>query len=124
MDSIVHFENEVFVGKTNFHDGLLNSLVILSVKDVDGVLRMSRRDYKFRRIFNKTLRQGIKVKFDSDGIVIDVSIWVKYGFSASDVSYRVQENVINMVHGLIEDKVKAVNIRINGVGKSEQDAVA
>lgn len=117
MDSIIHFENERFVGKTNFHNGLLPSLVLLSVKDVEGVLRMSHRDYKFRGFFNKSLRQGVNVKFDRDGIIITVSIWTVYGQPASDVAYHVQESIMNVVSGLIEDKIKCVNVIINGVGK-------
>ena len=111
MDSIFHFENERFVGRTNFKGGLMTNLVILSVKDVEGVLRMSRRDYK----------NGVRVKFKPEGVTIDVSIWTKFGHSAADVSYRVQENILNVVSGLIEDKIKNVNVRINGVG--EEDGV-
>ena len=121
MDSIVHFENERFVGRTNFHNGLLNSLVVLSIKDVDGVSRMCKDSFRWRRIFNKYLRHGVNVIYHLDGIVIDVNIWIEFGYSAADVSYRVQESIINVVTGLIEDKVKNVNVRINGV---EQKTVA
>ena len=111
----MHFENERFVGRTNFHSGLLNSLVVLGVKDVEGVVRMSRSAYKFRRLFNPSLRQGVRVDFGFDGVEIDVWIITEFGYSAADVSYRVQQSVINTVQGLIEDKVKAVNVVINGV---------
>ena len=121
MDSIVHIENERVVGRTNFHSGLLNSLVVLGVKDVAGVSRMCNESFRFRRIFNKTLRQGVSVNFGFDGVVIDVWIWIEFGYSAADVSYRVQESVMNVVSGLIEDKIKNVNVRINGV---EQKAVS
>jgi uncharacterized alkaline shock family protein YloU len=117
MDSIVHFENERYVGRTNFRGGLLNSLVLLAVKDVDGVHRMSHWDYKFRRAFNKNLWYGVRTKHDHDGINIDVSIWIKFGYQAADVSYRVQENIINTISNLIERKIKQVNVRINGVAK-------
>ena len=117
MDSIVHFdENERVIGRTNFQSGLLNSLVVLAIKDVPGVARMCNESFKFRRIFNKSLRQGVGVGFGFDGVVIDVSIWTLFGFSAAEVSYRVQEAVISTVQGLVEDKVKNVNVRINGVG--------
>jgi uncharacterized alkaline shock family protein YloU len=120
MDSIVHFENDRFVGRTNFHSGLLNSLVILSIKDVDGVARLCNEGNRFRRIFNKGLRQGVSVNFDFDGVVIDIWIWTEFGYSAADVCYRVQESVINVVSGLIEDKVKNVNVRINGVSSGNK----
>jgi uncharacterized alkaline shock family protein YloU len=121
VDSIIHIENERFVGRTNFRSGLLNSLIILSIRDVAGVARMCKDSYRFRRIFNKSLRNGVSVNFGFDGIVIDVHIWTEFGYSAADVSYRIQESVINVVSTLIEDKVKNVNVRINGV---EQETVA
>ena len=111
----MHFENERFVGHTNFRGGLLNSLVALSVTDVAGVARMGDEIYRFRRFFNKARRQGVSVSFNYDGVVIDVWIWTEFGYSAADVSYRVQESVINVVSGLVEDKIKNVNVRINGV---------
>ena len=121
MDSIVHIENERLVGRTNFKSGLLNNLVVLAVKDVAGVARMCNDSFKFRRIFNRSLRNGVNVYFGIDGVVIDVWIWTTFGFSAADVSYRVQESVMNIVSSFIEDKIRNVNVRINGV---EQKTVA
>lgn len=118
MDSIVHIENDRFIGKTNFKSGLLNSLVVLSVKDVAGVVRMCTDSFKFRRIFNRSLRQGVNVYFGHDGVVIDVWIITEFGYSAADVSYRVQESVMNVVSAVIEEKIKNVNIRINGVERA------
>jgi len=115
MDSVKHFENDRFVGRTNFQSGLLNSLVVLSVKDVPGVARLCSDSRKFRRIFSKALRQGVGVHFGFEGVVVDVSIRMEFGYSAAEVSYHIQESIINVVSGLIEDKVKNVNVRINGV---------
>jgi len=126
MDSIVHFENDRFVGRTNFHSGLLNSLVVLSIKDVEGVLRTCSDSFRFGRFFNKSLHQGVRVNFTYDGVVIDVGIRMVFGYSAAEVCYRVQEAVINTVSGFIDDKVKNVNVRINGVesGRDEQKTIA
>ena len=121
MDSIVHIENERFVGQTNFHSGLLHSLIVLSVQDIKGVTKLCDKSFRFRRTFNKSLRQGVSVNFGFDGVTIEVWIWTEFGYSAADVCYRIQENVINVVSGLIEDKVKNVHVRINGV---EQKASA
>jgi len=121
MDSIVHYEQERYVGSTNFRGGLLNSLVVLNVQDVPGVARMCNEGFRFRRLFNKSVRQGVNVNFNFDGVVVDVKIITEFGYSAADVSYRVQESVINVVSGLVEGKIKNVNVRINGV---EQKTVA
>ena len=123
MDSIVHYENERIVGTTNFPHGLLNSLIVLSVRDIEGVLKLENRKHHFRAIFNKGVRQGVLVGFDFDGVTVEVQIWTKFGVSAADVAARVQEAVINTVTGLVEDKIKAVNVIIHGV-VNEQKKVA
>ena len=117
MDSIEYYENEKFVGRTNFKSGLLNNYIVMAVKDVDGVARMGHLVGKlfYKKYLNRNFKQGVHATFDFDGTVIDVAIWVKYGYSAADVSYRVQESIINAVSGLIEGKVKNVNVRISGV---------
>jgi len=119
MDSIVHFENDKFVGRTNFYSGLLNNLVVLGVKDVEGVARMDNRAYLLRRIFNRSLRDGVSVNFDFDGVVIDVWVWTYFGYNAADVSYRIQESVMDTASRLLEEKIKHVNVRINGIQQKE-----
>ena len=123
MDKIAYFdEGDRFLGKVNFHSGFLNSHIVLAVRDVEGVDRMCSDAWKVRRLFRKSLRAGVAVHLDFDGIVIDVCIWTKYGYSAADVSYRVQESVINVITDLEEDRtrnVKNVNVRINGVQQKE-----
>ena len=115
MDSIVHFENERFVGRTNFHSGLLNTLVMLGIKDVEGVAKLCRFGFRLKRLFSRGQKQGVNVNFDLDGVVVDVHVWTVFGYGAADVCTRIQESVINTIAGLIEDKVKQVNVVINGV---------
>jgi uncharacterized alkaline shock family protein YloU len=115
MDIVKHYENDQYVGKTNFHNGLLNSLVILSVKNTEGVAHTCSDSFKFRRVFNKCLRQGVDISYGPEGITIDVYLWIEFGHSVSNVSYRVQENIMNTISTLIEDKIKNINIIICGV---------
>ena len=107
MDSIVHIENDKFIGRTNFKSGLLNNVVALSVKEIAGVDRIIEKGNG---------RNGVKITNAKDNIVIDVNIWTSYGYSSADVCYRVQENVINAAASMIDKKVKAVNIKILNVG--------
>ena len=111
MDSIVHIENEKFIGRTNFRSGLVNNVVALSVKEVAGVAGIVQSFSGFTmKPFLKT--DGIKITYDKDGVIIDVSIAIQYGYSAADVSYRVQENVINAASSMLDKKIKAVNVKI------------
>lgn len=107
MDSIAHFENQKFIGRTNFKSGLVNSVVALSVKEVAGVADIEKK--------HLVKNEGVKITNEKDGIIIDVSIILSYGFSAADVCYRVQENIINAAGSMIDKKIKAVNIKIADV---------
>jgi len=114
MDSIVHIENEKFIGRTNFRSGLVNNVVALSVKEVAGVAGIVQSFSGFTmKPFLKT--DGIKITYDKDGVIIDVSIAIQYGYSAADVSYRVQENVINAASSMLDKKIKAVDVKITHV---------
>ena len=122
MDSIVHVENERFVGRTNFRSGLLNSMVALSVNDVDGVARLAPEGFPVRRIFTRAVRSGVDVIFLDDGVVVDACVRIKYGEAAGQVCYRIQENVITVLESMIEDRVKHVNVKILGVDVIEKQA--
>ena len=114
MDSIVHFDNDKFIGRTNFKSGLVNSVVALSVKEVSGVAGIAKSFTGFtHKRFLKT--DGVKITYAKDGVVIDVSIALEHGFSAADVCYRVQENVINSAQSMLDKKIKAVNVKIANV---------
>ena len=115
MDSIVHVENERFVGRTNFRSGLLNSMVALSVNDVEGVVRLCPEGFPVRRLFSRAVRSGVDVAFYDDGVVVDACVRIRYGEAAGEVCYRVQENVTAVLESMVEDRVKHVNVRILGV---------
>lgn len=111
MDSIPHFDNDKFLGRTNFRSGLVNNVVALSVTEVAGVAAIAKSFSGFTvKPFLKT--DGVKITYEKDGIVIDVCIAIQYGFSAADVSYRLQENVINAASSMLDRKIKAVNVKI------------
>jgi len=114
MDSTIHFENDKFIGRTNFKSGLVNNVVALSAMEVAGVAGLAKSFSGFTlKPFLKT--DGVKITYDKDGVIIDVSILLQYGYSAADVSYRVQENVMNAAGSMLDRKIKTVNVKIVNV---------
>jgi len=121
MDTITHFENDKFIGRTNFRSGLVNNVVALSVKEVAGVAAIAKSFSGFTtKQFNKT--DGVKITYEKDGVTIDVCIAIQYGYSAADVSYRVQENVLNAAASMLDRKIKAVNVKIAHVHVPHMDS--
>ena len=116
MESIGHFDEKSgkFIGRTNFKSGLINNVVALSAKEVAGVAGVAKsfNDSATKNVVNTS---GVRISQEKDGIVIDVSIAIAHGYAAADVSYRVQENVINVAGSMIDKKIKTVNVKIVSV---------
>jgi len=119
MDSIAHIENGKFIGRTNFKSGLVNNVVALSAKEISGVAGIAKnfKRFNFRDLLNTNLfnTNGVQIYSEKDGIVIDVCVALEYGYSASEVSYKVQENVINVASNMLDKRIKAVNVKIADV---------
>jgi uncharacterized alkaline shock family protein YloU len=101
MDTILHFEKDKYIGKTRFGIKILREAVSLAVEEVVGIARGQ-----------KTV---IKIIDDDVGFRANVSVIIEKGKTVADISYKVQEAVINAIHQLVDKKVLAVNVTIAGV---------
>lgn len=63
----------------------------------------------------KGMSRGVKLLIEEDGIVIDVYIITKMGYSVSEVGKEVQRTVMSAVEAAVGVTVRAVNIHICGV---------
>lgn len=72
------------------------------------------------------LSRGVRVSQSDDGISIDISVFVRYGVKIPEVAWDLQENVKRAVEEKIghQAKVKAVNVRVQGVEPAEQKAAS
>ncbi|MCL2755829.1 MAG: Asp23/Gls24 family envelope stress response protein [Firmicutes bacterium] len=121
MESIVHRDNNgKWIGSTNFSKSLLVSAIEAAVKRVDGVVRLKGGFWFFLRNFFGTLalRRGVAVRKVGYGIVvIEVCVVVSDGYTAADLSYRIQEAVLNVAQNknITDKRIKRVNVRIRDV---------
>lgn len=111
MDTVVHTENDKYVGRTQFSSGLLKDAITLSVEEVSGVARLGKKVFS-----DKVKGRGIKIYAAEDGrdLCVDAEICIEYGYTAADVSYRVQEAVINTARQLTDRRIQRVNVFICG----------
>jgi uncharacterized alkaline shock family protein YloU len=93
----------MYIGRTQFFPNLLQDALTLSVEEIRGVARLDKK--------------GIKVYPTEDGteLCINVRIYVVYGSTVADVSYRVQEAVIATANQLTDKKIHQVDIFVCGV---------
>jgi len=120
MDSIVHFENDRFVGRTNFSPSLLRSAITAAVSRVDGVAAIrSDHGFRFRNMWGR-MRRGVAIKPVGYGtIAIEVCILARPGYTVADLSYRVQEAIHSIMHkDITSKKVRRVDVRICGIERA------
>ena len=126
MDSIVHFENDQFAGRTDFSPALLADAARAAAKRVEGVEKL-RADLHFRikNWLRLGARRGIAVRpMGYQAIVIDVCLVAQQGYTAADISYRVQEAILNAIanQGLTDKKIKRVDVKICSVRGTKNES--
>lgn len=105
-------------GKVVYNSGILRGIVALAVDEVEGTVPVVGK------------RQGISLYVEKEGIYVDVSVVVKYGYNVPELAYRIQQSIKNSVENMTHYKIAKVDVHIqdvvfvdNAPEKPEQKAV-
>ncbi|MDR0975919.1 MAG: Asp23/Gls24 family envelope stress response protein [Christensenellaceae bacterium] len=114
------FENGVYVGETVFETGFLHSAIKIAASEVPGVAYVGAKfgkDFRYKLRNLSALKDGVKITKRPMGTTIAVSIAITNGYSVADVSYRVQESVLEacLGFGLNKKRIRGINVRICAV---------
>lgn len=90
-------------GKIVYNTGIVQNIVALAVAEVEGVVP------------NQSKREGVSLYLEKDGVYVDISVVVKYGYNVPDVAYRVQQTVKQSVENMTHYKLAEVNVHIQDV---------
>ncbi len=88
-------------GKVVYNVGILRNIVNLAVAEVEGTV--FEEDGK---------KNAISLFVEKDGVYVDVSVVVKYGYNVPELAYRVQQSVKQGVENMTHFKVAEVNVHI------------
>lgn len=103
MSNIRLTSNNKQNGKIVYNTGIVQNIVALAVAEVEGVIpTQSKRD-------------GISLYLEKDGVYLDISVTVKYGYNVPDVAYRVQQTVKQNIENMTRYKVAEVNVHVRDV---------
>ena len=103
-------------GKVSLNRDILLSIVNLATKEIAGVSCLCENfNSKIKKFFSNNYTDGVKITTTDDGIVIDIYLNIWYGYSVSDISYRIQENVKNGISAMMEVKINSINVHVLGV---------
>ncbi len=101
-------ENGTYINKT-----MVVSIVSLATKEIEGVVDVYQPTrLTIRRLFNKNIGKGVRIKYTDLGILIDIYVVISADAEVSDVVYRIQQNVKNSITSLLPIKIKAINVYV------------
>ncbi len=99
-------------GKIVYNAGIVQNIVELAVAEVEGTMPVQNK------------RGGISLYLERDGIYVDVSVVVKYGFNVPELAYRIQQSVKQSVENMTRFKVAQVDVHIQDVLFCEETPAA
>lgn len=95
--------NDKQKGKVVYNAGIVQNIVELAVAEVEGTVP------------NQGKRGGISLFLEKEGVYVDVSVVVKYGYNVPELAYRVQQTVKQSVENMTHFKVAQVDVHIQDV---------
>jgi uncharacterized alkaline shock family protein YloU len=105
------------IGKVQIADEVVAIIAGLAATETEGVASMNGHitNELVQRLGKKNLSKGVRIEV-TDGVVrVDLSLYLKYGYSIPETSAQVQEKVKTAIENMTGLTVSEVNISIAGV---------
>jgi uncharacterized alkaline shock family protein YloU len=103
MSNIRLTSNNKQSGKIVYNTGIVQNIVALAVAEVEGVIPAEGK------------KDGVSLYLEKDGVYVDISVVVKYGYNVPDLAYRIQQTVKQSVENMTHFKVAEVDVHIQDV---------
>ena len=104
--------NEKEKGTVVYNVGILRNIVMLAVAEVEGTVPS-----------DKNKKSGISLYIEKDGVYVDVSVAVQYGYNVPELAYRIQQSVKQSVENMTHFKVAEVDVHVLDVVFAEMPPV-
>ncbi len=114
-------ENKEYVTRTdelgNIHisEEVLAVISSAAALEVEGVSSLSGSRDIAELLGKKNLTRGVHIQVDEDGVQIELTIMIKYGYTIKEVACAVQDAVATNVESMSSLSVKCVNVNVGGV---------
>jgi uncharacterized alkaline shock family protein YloU len=105
------------LGLIRIHKNAIASIASIAAMDAPGVNRISRSiKSKIAQFIGDKQHTDVKVDINkNEEVVINIPLFVKYGFNLPEVADKVQENVRLALEKMTSLSVKDVNVNIIGI---------
>lgn len=94
-------------GKITYNSNIVNGIVALAVSEVEGAYLLT------------TKNKGIKLDFDKQGIIADISVKVDNTCNVSSIAFKIQQSIKHNVESMTKYKVAKVDVHIQDVNFPE-----
>lgn len=111
MAHIRHDSSPTQKGKVVYNSGIVSGIVALAINEVDGVSLLN------------TKNKGVKLSFEKQGIVADISVKVDANYNVPTLAFSIQQSIIHNVESMTKYKVAKVDVHIQDVDFSENSAL-
>ena len=98
-------------GKIVYNVGILQNIVALAVAEVEGTVPAQGK------------KSGISLYIEKEGVYVDVSVVVKYGYNVPELAYRIQQTIKQNVENMTHFKVAEVDVHVLDVVFTEMPPV-
>lgn len=98
-------------GKITYNSGIVNGIVALAVSEVEGVSLLNSKN------------KGIKLNFDKQGILADISVKVDYNHNVASLAFKIQQSIKHNVESMTNFKVAKVDVHIQDVNFPENAVI-
>lgn len=102
----------------NISEDVLLSIVTKALSEIEGAGALMNATYTEQiagQIKGKKPQRGIRVEAKDDGLVIDVQMSVKYGYSIPEIAEMAQESIAGSIGSMTGFDVKSVNVHVGGI---------
>lgn len=111
MANLRHDPTSTQKGKITYNSGIVSGIVALAIEEVEGVTLLA------------TKNKGIKLSFEKQGIVADISVKLDSNANVPALAFRIQQSIKHNVESMTKYRVSKVDVHISDVTFSDNSAL-
>lgn len=98
-------------GKITYNPNIVSGIVALAINEVEGVSLLNSKN------------KGVKLSFEKQGIVADISVKVNSDCNVSSLAFKIQQSIKHNVESMTKYKVAKIDVHIQDVTFADGTAI-
>ena len=98
-------------GKITYNPNIVSGIVALAINEVEGVSLLNAKN------------KGVKLSFEKQGIVADISVKVNSDCNVSSLAFKIQQSIKHNVESMTKYKVAKIDVHIQDVNFTDVSAI-